>query len=156
MVDPQKKAFLSFEIKTVNKFCTHIFLACAGALCARASQNFGIWLLKLYLTFDYLTCSVQSKQISTLHPMYWRWKLKDRKDDSCLFLVDFITLWSRYMRITVESQNPMWANERGPGYLINNRWGIPKMSVQYQYCTSVHAAYSNILDKSFVKNQSRP
>ena len=35
-------------------------------MCAR--QNFGIGLLKSYLTFGYLTCSVRSKKMSTLHP----------------------------------------------------------------------------------------
>ena len=34
----------------------------------RMHQNFGIGLLKSYLTLGYLTCSVRSKKMSTLHP----------------------------------------------------------------------------------------
>ena len=47
-----------------------------------ARLNFGIGLLKSYLTFGYLTCSVRSKRISTLNPtVMWTWILLDQGSD---------------------------------------------------------------------------
>ena len=71
-----KEAPCQFSFKNVNiwapwnflkmKTLTRMHRQAAWALSAH--RNFGIGLLKSYLTFGHLTCSVRSKTISTLHP----------------------------------------------------------------------------------------
>ena len=67
-------------------------LMCMRQRAARARRNFGFELLKLCLTFGYLTCSVRSKKNSTLHPNLQFVHTCWQTDYQCCNFIDFFSL----------------------------------------------------------------
>ena len=91
---PPKKGIFEFWNKNRKKLCSYLsFVLALNTIDAqmlfwsvfwnhtkKPLQNFGIGLLKSYLTFGYLTCSFWSKKISTLHPSLNLWLLKNKSN----------------------------------------------------------------------------